>query len=80
MTKNALSPLHNTRLISYRATARRLMQPTYPLGWDDVIQECGMIGYDVWSKRIRLINFVRMIQCPRSQRLSLPSIRSKNSH
>ena len=56
ITKNTLPKPHratqpsllNIRLISYQATARRRTWPTHPLGWDDAIQECGVIGHDVF--------------------------------
>ena len=43
--------LRNTRLISYQATSKWLSCPTHPLGWDDVIQECDMIGHEVVCKQ-----------------------------
>ena len=42
-----LTAIRNTRLISLQATARRLSLPKVRLGWDDVIQECGVIWHDV---------------------------------
>jgi len=41
MTKNALPHPHS-------ATQHSLISwPSHPLGWDDVIHECGVIGHDV---------------------------------
>ena len=45
-----LTAIRNTRLISRQATARRLSLPKVRLGWDDVIQECGVIWHDVSCK------------------------------
>jgi len=40
------------------------------LGWDDVIQECGVIGHAVGCKHF---NISSMTQSTRKKRLSLPS-------
>ena len=55
-----LTAIRNTRPISCHATARRRAWATDPLGWDDVIQECGVIGPDFGCK---LLNTHEHLQC-----------------
>ena len=54
MIKNALPQPHNATQHSPKLLSgdcKAAFVPTHPLGWDDVIQECGVIRHDVGCKQ-----------------------------